>query len=315
MGLGGGFLATIYTKETGQIDTVAARERAPLASTRDMFVNIPIVTGILSVAVPGELKGYAEMHQKYGRVAWETLIQPTIELCRKGHVVTEYLERVLKIKQKQIFGSPSLKEVFVNPATNDLWKAGDKILRPKLAETLEIIAAEGVDTMYSANGTIVNRLVKDIKNLGGILTVDDFVQYKTEWKSPITTKVRGGYTIHSVPLPGSGMILALILNIINDYAASLSVNYFHPLIESFKYAYAKRTLLGDLTYNESFINEFSDMKYADKIRESISPNQTFNDFKHYGADYALQQDHGTAHVSVLAANGDAVSITSTINSM
>lgn len=159
MGLGGGFVATVYHKESGEISTLLARERAPMASRWDMFVNMSEVTGILSVAVPGELKGYSELHQKYGRVPWKTLIQPTIDLCRSGHIVTKYLETVLQLKKKQIFGSPSLSEVFVNPETKELWKAGDRVRRFKLAETLEIIANEGVDSMYSPNGTIAKLLV------------------------------------------------------------------------------------------------------------------------------------------------------------
>lgn len=315
MGLGGGFVATMYSKDSGKVETLLARERAPIASNWNMFANVSAVNGILSVAVPAELKGYGELHQKYGRVPWKTLIQPTIDLCRSGHIVTEYLERVLQLKQKEIFASTSLAEVFVNQKTNELWKAGDRIRRPKLAKTLEIIANEGADTMYTANGTLANLLVKDIQELGGIITIEDFVNYEAEWKKPATTKLNGDYTIHSTPLPASGMILSLILNIMNDFKPSYSVEYFHKLIESFKFSYAKRTHLGDLPYNQSFIDEISGMTAANHMRSMIEPDKTFNDYKHYGADYSIVEDHGTAHVSVLAENGDSISITSTINSM
>lgn len=315
MGLGGGFFATIYDKASGKVDTMIARERAPMAATENMFVNMSKITGILSVAVPGELKGYAEMHNKYGRVPWKTLIQPTIDLCRSGHLVTEYLERVLKTMRSNIFAEPTLKEIFVNPQTNDIWKAGDRIRRLKLAETLEIIAEEGVDTMYTANGTIAKLLVKDIQERGGIITIDDLMNFETEWKAPVTAHLNGNYSVHSVSLPASGMVLALILNIMSGFEPSHSVDYFHQLIESFKYGYAKRTLFGDLAFNQSFVEQFSDMKYAHKIRDKININKTYNDPKHYGAEYEMEEDHGTAQISVLAANGDAISITSTINGM
>ncbi|XP_031638996.1 glutathione hydrolase 1 proenzyme-like [Contarinia nasturtii] len=315
MGIGGGFIATVYNKESGKVDTILARERAPLASTENMFENMTTVTGILSVATPGELKGYGELHKKFGRVPWKTLIQPTIELCRSGHIVTDYLARVLELYRQPIFKSSSLSEVFVNPATNDLWKAGDKIRRLKLAETLEVIAKEGPDTMYTRNGTIAKLLVKEIQELKGILTIEDFVNYEVEWAEPVTTKLKGNYTLHSTGLPGSGLILALILNVMNGYDASFSVEYIHKMVESFKYGYAKRTFLGDLNYNKSFIDAFSDMKTADDIRTKISPDRTFNDYKHYGAEYSMEADHGTAHISVLSANGDAISITSTVNSI
>lgn len=315
MGLGGGFLATIYQKSSGKIETLVAREVAPLASSENMFENMTSVEGILSVAVPGELKGYAELHKKYGRLPWKTLIQPTIDLCRSGHIVTDYLARVLKLKEQAILKSPSLREVFLDPSTNEVWKAGDRIRRLKLAETLEIIANEGADTMYTRNGTIANLLVKDIQDLKGIITIDDMINYKAEWKQPISTKLSGDYKLHSVPLPGAGMVLALILNILNGFKPSYSVDYFHQMIESFKYGYAKRTFLGDLPFNKSFIDQYSDMKYADELRAQILTDKTFNDFRHYGPEYALEEDHGTAHISVLAENGDAISITSTINSM
>lgn len=88
-GLGGGFVGTIYQKSTGKVETIVARERAPLASTPSMFENISRVEGISSVAVPGALKGYAEMHKKYGRAPWKTLIQPSINLCRLGYKVSK----------------------------------------------------------------------------------------------------------------------------------------------------------------------------------------------------------------------------------
>lgn len=315
MGLGGGFVATIYDKSKENVETMIARERAPLASHKNMFENVTIVEGIQSVAVPGELKGYGEMYKKYGRVPWKTLIQPTIDLCRSGHLVTEYLRHVLEIKEKQIHNSPSLTEVFVNPKTKNIWNVGDRIKRIKLAETLEIVANEGPDTLYTSNGTIVNALVSEMKELGGIITVDDFVQYTVEWKKPVAATINGKYKVYSTPLPASGSILSLILNILNGYKASMSTDYIHRMTESFKYGYAKRSWLGDDYINESFIDQFSDMQYADEIRSLIWDNQTFNDYQHYGGEYELPEDHGTAHLNVLSANGDAVSVTSTINSM
>lgn len=111
------------------------------------------------------------------------------------------------------------------------------------------------------------------------------------------------------------MVLALILNMMNGFEPSYSVDYFHKIIEIFKYGYAKRTFLGDLTFNQSFIEQYFDMKYADLLRSKITPDRTYNNYKHYGPEFAMEEDHGTAHISVLAENGDAISITSSINGM
>lgn len=315
MGLGGGFLATVYTKSNGLAEALIARERAPLASHRMMFENVSSYEGILSAAIPGELKGYGELHRKYGRVPWKTLVQPTIELCRIGHEVTGYLRVVLELKEKIIASSPEMRKVFINPATGRVWNVGDRIKRPTLAKTLEIIADEGPDTMYTANGTLAKLMANEIQRLGGIITLDDLVQYEAEWQQPLSSQVHGNYTLHSVSVPASGQILAMILNIMNGYEAENSVRYMHRMIEAFKFSYAKRSHLGDTDMNQTLAEEIVDPDYADYIRSLIWDNRTFNDYQHYGGEFALREDHGTAHISVLTANGDAVSLTSTINGM
>lgn len=110
MGIGGGFLATIYTKSSGKVETVLARERAPFVATENMFENMTEMLGILSVAMPGEINGYAKMHQKYGRVPWKALIQLTIDLCRSGYLVNIHLQTALQIKRNTILADPSLRE-------------------------------------------------------------------------------------------------------------------------------------------------------------------------------------------------------------
>lgn len=315
-GLGGGFVATIYDKKSGKVEAVGARERAPIASKFDMFIGMKKIDGILSIAVPGALKGYAEMHEKYGRTPWKYLIEPSIKLCRTGFNISKTVDSFLRFSfvMPHIFESATLREIFVHPNTGKMKTIGDTIKREQLAKTLEIIAKEGAESMYSVKGTIVKELLKEFKELGGILTMEDFTSYRINWQRPVASKLRGNYTLNTVPLPGSGMILALMMNILNGYEPSMSVDYVHKMVESFKYAYAKRSNLGGDGANEKLLNEFTDMKYADHIRMLISKdNKTFNDFKYYGANYALTEDEGTAHISVLSKNGDAVAITGSIN--
>lgn len=315
MGLGGGFFATIYNKADNNVETLIARERAPLAAHANMYANMSEVTGILSVGVPGELKGYWEMHQKYGRIDWKTLIEPSIELCKKGHRVSVYLAFVLHAYERVIKNSIQLTKTFINPKTNEVWNAGDYIKRPKLAETLTIIANDGVDAMYSANGTLAHLLADEIKELGGIITIDDFVKYTVEWKKPVVMKLSNNQKMYSPPLPASGHVLSLIMNVLNGFPPNENVQYFHRLMETYKFAYGKRSALGDVEMDTKFMNDFLDNDFAKKIRDSIWDNQTFNDVSHYGGVFAIPEDHGTAHMSVLAENGDAVSVTSSINTM
>lgn len=315
MGLGGGFVASIYTKSNNKVENLIARERAPLAAHRMMFQNITSQVGILAIAIPGALKGYGELHRKYGRVAWKTIIQPTIELCHTGYLVTEYVHRVLKQDEEIIMSKPGFREIFLNPETGYVWNTGDRIKRVKYAETLEIIAREGPDTMYTVNGTVAKSMVEEMQKLGGIITMEDMLRYQIEWQAPITTKLKGNLTLNSISVPGSGSILAMILNMLNGYEADESVGYIHRMIETFKFSYARRTLLGDSNTNQTFMDQLVDPDYANHVRSLIQDNQTYNDYKHYGGQYALTEDHGTAHIAVLSANGDAVSMTSTINQM
>lgn len=159
---------------------INARETAPAAATQDMFVDKPGAssTGGLAMAVPGELKGYWEAYQEYGRLPWHKLVEPTIELCQKGHRVTSYLASVLKRRESVILEEISLSEIFINPATNQTWQEGDVIKRPALAKTLETIAAEGGDALYSRNGSLFNDFIKDLKDFGSIITEDDMLNYK-----------------------------------------------------------------------------------------------------------------------------------------
>lgn len=315
MGIGGGFIATIYIKSENKTEVLCARDRAPSASHRMMFENIRSDEGILAVGIPGELKGHGEMHRKYGRVPWKTLIQPTIDLCRSGHVVTDFLHRVLVKEKATILRFPALRAVMINPATNDVWQEGDRIKRLKLAETLEIVAREGPETMYSRNGTIAKLMVDEMALLGGIITMDDLEQYRTEWQKSITTKLKGDYTMSTVSTPGSGSILALILNILNGYKAENTVQFVHRMIEAFKFGYAERTRLGDYPNNQLLVDQLINPSYADYLRSLIWDNKTFNDVKHYGANFEIPEDHGTANMAVLTANGDAIAMTSTVNQL
>lgn len=316
-GLGGGFVMTIYIKETNKVETLIARDVAPLAATEDMFVN-STVTGGKAVAVPGELMGYWELHQKYGKLNWSSLFDPTIELCRKGHVVSPYLANILKRNKKIVVGSPTLAEVYIDPSTNDVYQEGDLIKRNKLANTLEILKVEGADAIYK-NGSVGRSLVEDIQNVGGIITIEDLMQYKVRWEKPISAKLKGNKTLHTISLPGSGAMVSFIMNVLNDYLPrEESVLSLQRIVESFKFAYAQRTELGDGEFVENalkVVQNLTDTKFAMEIREKINDFKTYQDYAHYGANFSSRTDHGTANINILAPNGDAISVTGTINTL
>ncbi|CAO1382913.1 unnamed protein product [Diamesa serratosioi] len=318
-GIGGGFLMTIYIKATGKAETLDAREVAPKAATRDMYVgdkNKTSLIGGLSIAVPGEIKGMWELHKKYGILPWKDLFQPTIKLCKEGHEVTPYLARILSdFLGDKIYSAPTISEVFLNPATNRTWKAGDRIKRLALADTMETIANEGVDSIY-AMGTVGRQLLDDIKSFGGILTEEDFAEYQVKWLEPAQTTLKHGEKLYTMPLSGCGPLLVFIMNILKDYELKHDSLSYHRIIEAYKFAYARRSELGDPSFVEGvteLVKNLTSIDYAMEIRKRIDDKTTHNELGFYGAHYMNQEDHGTAHISILAPNGDAISVTGTIN--
>ncbi|XP_076762320.1 glutathione hydrolase 1 proenzyme isoform X2 [Xylocopa sonorina] len=315
MGLGGGFLMTIWDASTKTAHYLDARETAPSGAHKDMFHGNPDLAtyGGLAVAIPGELLGYQEAHNKYGKLPWSELFKPTISLCQSGSYVTDYLAAHLRSKESLIRAEESLAEILINPVTNTTWKKGDKIKRPQLAKTLKLIAERGSGIFY--NGSMGDDLVKEIKQFNGIIEKEDLQNYAVKWSIPINTTI-GDLTVYSTPPPGSGAVLAFILNVLYGMVPKSDENImWQTIIETFKWAYARRTELGDPDYTNitSVLANLTSADYANKIKKQIKFNETSNDPKFYGAVTATPDDSGTSHVSVLAPDGSAVSVTSTIN--
>lgn len=278
-----------------------------------MFSFFNILSG-----VPGELKGYWELHKKYGRLQWARLFDGVIKLCRNGHIVSPYLAKILNTRKSVILDSETLSAIYINPSTGDVYQEGDYIKRTKLAETFEILQKDGADSMYN-NGTIAKRIVEDIAKVDGLVTIEDLMNYKVRWENTVSTKLSNNKSLHTLGLPGSGAMVAFILNVLNDYLPEgESVTSMHRITEAFKYAYAKRTFLGDGHFVKDALDmekNLTNLNVAAEIRKLIDDIKTYNDYKHYGAIVAARDDHGTANINILAPNGDAISATGTINTL
>lgn len=120
--------------------------------------------------------GYWYAHQRFGLLPWEDVVQPTIDLCKRGHLVTPYLARMFKSRQNSLLGNPGLREIFIDPSTNETFLEGHLLKRERLARTLETIALEGAAALY--NGSLTKQFVQDIQNNGGIITEEDMLRYK-----------------------------------------------------------------------------------------------------------------------------------------
>ncbi|XP_028146343.1 scoloptoxin SSD14 [Diabrotica virgifera virgifera] len=318
MGLGGGFLLTTFNKTTGEVLTMNARETAPGTAHRDMYLSDPDSSkwGGKAVAVPGELRGYWQMYKRFGGgVPWAKLVEPTIKMCTEGVKVTKFLADVYKRKKAYLYNDPTLRSIYINSQTNDTYKEGESVKLLKFAYTLKIIAKEGGDALH--NGSLTKRFVKDVQDKGGIITEDDMRTYEPIWEEPIVIPMNNDETLYTSPLPASGILIALILNTLSDFVNSDvdNVTAAQRTVETFKFAYGRRGEMGDPNFSNltGLIESFTSKQYAEQIRRLISDNKTYDDPEHYKAKYTWPEDHGTAHISVLSPEGDAVAVTSTIN--
>ncbi|XP_065333589.1 scoloptoxin SSD14-like isoform X2 [Cloeon dipterum] len=322
MGLGGGFLMTVYQRSTKRAFTLDAREAAPAEATEELY-STPNLSkqGALAIAVPGELLGYWEAHKRFGNLSWSDVIMPTIKICRDGYKMTLHQSDSLKLKEKHIMNDTYLNSIFIDPDTGKLHKEGTLIKNTKLCDTLQEIADSGGDSMYKGN--LARKLAKDIQDIGGKVSEKDLSDYKVRWLDPVSTTLHGGETVYTVPPPGSGVLLTLILNILdhyqlNDKSMSTlqdSITTYHRITEAFKFAFARRGELGDTDFVSinDLLGNLTSKDYAKELKSKIEDDVTSQDPSHYGAVKISTEDHGTAHISVLAENGDAVSVTSSVN--
>lgn len=324
-GIGGGHFATIYDTPRGGSEkvllTLMSRERAPGNAYRDMFVNRTqmALKGGLAIAVPGEVSGHYVAWQKFGRLPWADLVTPTAVLCEKGFTVEKSLASAIRQYEETIRNDSNFAELFVKK-DGSLIQEGDLLRNPKLAKTFRRIAADPT-TYY--NGSLAREIVDDITDYGGNVTVADLEGYDSSFKDPVSVTLKNGnYTIYNPPPPSSGVVLDFILAVLDGYKFSSldvsdvasQVRTYHRIVEAFKFAYAKRSSLGD----EDFVNvtelvaNLTSPEYAAMIRDRIDDSTT-HDIPYYNPTLDFVPDHGTTHLNVLAKDGSAVAMTSTIN--
>ncbi|KAK9762542.1 hypothetical protein K7432_011626 [Basidiobolus ranarum] len=312
-GIGGGGFMTIRSSN-GTVDFINFRESAPAGASTEMFKNKPGASqlGGLAIGIPGEIRGFELAHKKYGRISWEKLFQPAIQLSRNGFPATEQLAIKLQVHKDLILNNTAFREIYA--PRGEILKAGELVKRPRFADTLELIARNGPDAFYK--GKLANLIVNAVQKAGGIITLDDLSSYQALSKPPLVGYYHG-HKVIAAPPPASGSVVISALNTLEGYNIALDkLNYLnlHRIIESFKYGYAQRTYLGD----PDFVNttaKIAEMLSKDQgalRRHNISNSKTFP-VEYYQPNYQQKDTPGTTHLSTMDKEGGAVALTTTIN--
>ncbi|XP_074280893.1 glutathione hydrolase 3-like [Silene latifolia] len=314
-GIGGGAFMVVRSASTSQVLAFDMRETAPAAASENMYENDPgaKTLGPLAMGVPGELAGLHEAWKKYGRLPWRTLFQPAIHYANNGYQIFPYLATYLQKYQDKIMADPGLRHVFA--PNGRMLKVGETCYNKKLAQSLEAIAELGPQAFY--NGIVGEKLVKDVREAGGILTMEDLRNYKVKVTDAVGVDVMG-YKILGMPPPSSGTVgLAMIVNILKNYGSSKALGGslgLHRLTEAIKHMLAIRMNLGDPAYvNVSkYVSEMTSPSFAEKIWHKIYDNTTFPP-QYYEGRWSQKQDNGTSHFCIVDAERNAVSLTTTVN--
>ncbi|GAA4946539.1 gamma-glutamyltransferase [Algibacter agarivorans] len=313
---GGGFM--VYRKANGNIGSIDFREKAPMAATKDMYLDengevIPekSTLGAMAVGVPGTIAGVFEVHEKLGSLPIEDILKPVIALAHKGVVVTEKQEK--RIKHYQPFFPKANKDSII---LDKLWKANDTIKYPALAKTLERILKHGRDEFYK--GETAKILVKFIQENGGIITEEDLARYKAQWRTPITFTYDDLNIISMSPPSSGGVCLAQIMKMIEpfhlDEYGHNSLKAIQAITEAERRAYADRSFyLGDPDFVkipiETLINDaYLSGRMADFSFEKATLS---SDVSH--GNIQIIESNETTHYSIIDQFGNAISATTTLN--
>ncbi|KAJ4835600.1 Gamma-glutamyltranspeptidase 3 [Turnera subulata] len=307
-------VATALSSSNSQAQAFDSRETAPLAATKDMYANNMEnkYLGAISGGVPGEIAGLYEAWLRHGRLPWKTLFQPAIKLAKEGFVVSPFLAQALA-KTKKIENDRGMQQVFA--PNGKVLEAGDTCYNVELGRSLEAIAEQGPQAFYS--GTLGEKFVKDVREAGGILTMEDLKNYKVVITDAMEANLMG-YTFYGMPPPSSGTLgLSLVLNILESYGSSNAATGnlgLHRLIEAMKHMLAVRMNLGDPRFVDitKYISEMLSPSYAKQFQKLILDNTTFPP-EYYMSRWSQLRDHGTSHFCIVDAERNAVSMTTTVN--
>src|SRR6202140_5563574 len=321
--IGGGGFMIIHSAERHADVAIDYRETAPAAMTRDIFLGTDGKPDIaksrdsaLGIGVPGTVAGLTLALERYGsgKFTLADLLKPAIDLARDGFVVTDDSADTLPDWHRRLARWPASAKIFSRADGTSL-REGDTLVQADLATTLSAIAAQGARGFYQ--GPVAEKLVKAVRDAGGIMTLDDLKSYQAVIRAPVRGTYRG-YDVVSMPQPSSGGVVLLeTLNILEGFPMHEmkqgSAPSLHLLIEAMKRAYADRArYLGDPAFISAPVATLISKDYAAKQRAGIDPDHATPWTDALSAT-PPHEGSNTTHFSVVDSLGDAVSNTYTLN--
>jgi len=276
-GIGGDLFAIVWDAETQKLHGLNASGPAPKDITIDYFVEkglkkIPSY-GPLPVTVPGAVDGWVKLHEKFGKLDFKSLFEPTIKYAKAGFPVTETIAYYLNRSQKRFENYPNFNDVWVK--NGSMPKKGEIFKNPQLAKTLEVIASKGRSGFYE--GPIARTMADFIQSQGGFLTYEDLASFHSEWTPPVSSNYRG-YEVWELPPNGQGIAALQILNMLENYDLKslglFSAEYIHLFTEAKKLAFADRAkYYADPLFEKIPVEELISKSYAKERIKLIDANK------------------------------------------
>lgn len=315
---GGGFM--VYRSNKGEINALDFREKSPEKGHADMYLDKQgnviedlSVYGHLSAGVPGSVAGMVEAHDKYGKLDWKILLAPAIALAQNGFQITkqqaqEFNHFKASFEKYNPSGAPIIK------ATT--WKQGDIFQQPELANTIKRIADQGRDGFYK--GITADLIVKEMNSANGIINHSDLANYKAIWREPITGYYRGHKIICMAPPSSGGPALVALLQSVAQFPLSKwgfqSDSTIRVMVEAERRIYADRAkYLGDPDFIRVPVKELTDSSFNSNRLKSVDLTKATASSDIRAAKFPGYESEETTHFSIVDPEGNAVSITTTLN--
>lgn len=315
---GGGFM--VYRSAKGETATLDYREKAPAKASRDMFLDSAgnVITdkslhSHFASGVPGSVDGMVEAHKKYGKLPWAELLKPAIRLARSGFKISHRLADDLNKNQVPFDSLNPGKTYFTY---KKLWVEGDKLVQNELAKTLDEISTKGRDGFYS--GWVADSIEAEMKRKGGLISKTDLKNYHAVWRKPITGKYKD-YTVITMPPPSSGGIALLqLLQSVEKYPLKRwghnADSTVQLITEAERRVYADRAkYLGDPDFFKVPVDSLLKPAYQQQRMRNFTWAKATPSTSIQAGKIVGYESNETTHFSVVDREGNAVSITTTLN--